>query len=408
MHDRLVSVLDRVDATLASSVEVVPEASLDPTARTVRRIRNRLGYPADLVIVALAGGTGSGKSSLFNKILGESRAEVGGVRPTTSDPLVAVPLSRKREIEGYLRAVGMAEVETHNGPAWLALIDLPDTDSVELDHRLHVDQLLPQVDAVVWVVDVEKYRDDSLHRGFLRRLLPYASQFLFVLNQIDRVTSAEADQLLADFTRALVEDGFKEPVVMATAADPTLTGPKGIEALVDRLEILADGLVLSRMVVDLEEAVKKLGELLGQVPIEFEARWSEALDSAMDLLVETDVIAASRVLASFFTDLGDEMSGKAADASFGLAAHIGETLRTLVRSAEAEIPPHPEKVGRWSLRRREATDTTSEERLELIRLKLDDEVSAVIRPVVRQRAAALANLAGLAVEIAEIRNMTSG
>lgn len=404
MHDQLVTVLDHVEATLATAVEVVPDRALDPTAKAVRRIRSRLDYPDDIVIVALAGGTGSGKSSLFNRIVDQSLAEVGGVRPTTASSLAAVPVDRKQEIAGYLSSIGITQIETHDGPEWLALVDLPDTDSVEVDHRLHVEQLLSQIDAVAWVVDVEKYRDDTLHRGFLRRLVPYELQFVFVLNQIDRVTAAEAANLFADFTRALIEDGFRSPVVVTTAADPTLTGPKGIEELVDHLENLADGLVLSRMVVDLEESVRVLAGLIGEDPLEFDARWSSSLDAAMALLENADVTGAARLLASFFNQLGDEMSGEAAEAAHALSAHIGEKVRDVIRRAEAEIPPKREFEGGWSLRRRQPTDLSLPERLALVRDQIDAEVSSAVLPGVRQRATARASLAGLAVEIAEFRN----
>ena len=54
------------------------------------------------------------------------------------------------------------------GLANVAVLDLPDMDSVERTHRERVEELLPRVDAVAWVTDPEKYHDAVLHDDFLR------------------------------------------------------------------------------------------------------------------------------------------------------------------------------------------------------------------------------------------------
>ena len=41
----------------------------------------------------------------------------------------------------------------------LVLVDLPDHDSAAVQHREQVDRILALVDAVIWVVDPEKYAD---------------------------------------------------------------------------------------------------------------------------------------------------------------------------------------------------------------------------------------------------------
>src|SRR5690625_628137 len=53
-------------------------------------VRVRLAVGVDYTVVALVGGTGSGKSSLFNVLTGINFAEVGVKRPTTSEPLACV------------------------------------------------------------------------------------------------------------------------------------------------------------------------------------------------------------------------------------------------------------------------------------------------------------------------------
>lgn len=402
MHDRLVDVLDRVEATLAEAREVVPNGSLDPTARAARRIRIRLDYPLDLALVALAGGTGSGKSSLFNALLETDRAEVGGVRPTTSRALVSVPASRQGEIAGYIAMLGDLDLVTHPGLSWLALLDLPDTDSVEVDHRLMVRNLLPMVDAVVWVVDVEKYRDNALHQGFLRPLSEFESQFVFVLNQVDRVTDAELAPLLADFSESLRQDGYNGPIVRAVSAKPMLSSPKGIEELAEVLEGHSDGFAIYRMLTDLEIAVNELQGLLGDTSLDFESEWQSAVVEALDLVEQNDVVAGSRTLSGFLLRVADNLSGDAAEEAMSLAAHVGERLSEANRNAHEEVPARIEKSGGWGIKRERGPDLAAVERRLVLQNKVDQTVEG-LRPFLRRRGVARANLAGLAVEVAELR-----
>ena len=54
----------------------------------------------------------------------------------------------------------------------LVLLDLPDHDSTEVEHRLIVDRLVELVDMLVWVVDPQKYADAALHNRYIK---PFAS-----------------------------------------------------------------------------------------------------------------------------------------------------------------------------------------------------------------------------------------
>src|SRR5262249_26073393 len=56
---------------------------LDNSEAVLRRAGERLRLSANHTVVALAGGTGSGKSSLFNALAGASFSPLGVTRPTT-------------------------------------------------------------------------------------------------------------------------------------------------------------------------------------------------------------------------------------------------------------------------------------------------------------------------------------
>ncbi|MER7723304.1 GTPase [Streptomyces sp. NPDC096323] len=166
-------------------------------------------------VVAIAGASGSGKSTLFNSLAGAQISETGLRRPTTSSPIAcswtdgAAGLLDRLAIPGRLRrrpqSGGTAADEALQG---LVLVDLPDHDSAARGHRDQVDRVLALVDAVIWVVDPEKYADAALHERYLRPLAGHAEVTFVVLNQIDRLPGEAADQVLDDLRRLLDEDGM--------------------------------------------------------------------------------------------------------------------------------------------------------------------------------------------------------
>ena len=89
-------ILERVEALEAAwdaGRDVLADA--DPAlARAIEellpRVRERVALGADRTVVALAGSTGSGKSSLLNAVAGAEVARPGVLRPTTSRAVAAV------------------------------------------------------------------------------------------------------------------------------------------------------------------------------------------------------------------------------------------------------------------------------------------------------------------------------
>ncbi|MFI5746789.1 GTP-binding protein [Streptomyces sp. NPDC051644] len=193
--------LDR--ATLAEAGRVLDEAAA----------RQRLS--SRHTVVAIAGATGSGKSTLFNSLAGVQISDTGLRRPTTAAPIAcswtdgAAGLLDRLAIPGRLRRRPQQGVtDADEALQGLVLVDLPDHDSAATGHREQVDRVLALVDAVIWVVDPEKYADAALHERYLRPLAGHAEVTFVVLNQIDRLPGDAADQVLDDLRRLLDEDGM--------------------------------------------------------------------------------------------------------------------------------------------------------------------------------------------------------
>ncbi|MFJ4976890.1 YfjP family GTPase [Streptomyces coeruleorubidus] len=193
----------RLDSrTLAEAGRVLDEASA----------RRRLS--GQHTVVAIAGATGSGKSQLFNALAGVAISETGVRRPTTAAPIAcswsdgAASLIERLGIPPRLRRRPLPTGDGESQLRGLVLIDLPDHDSAAVQHREHVDRILALVDAVIWVVDPEKYADAVLHERYLRPMAAHAEVMFVVLNQIDRLPGEAAEQVLDDLRRLLDEDGI--------------------------------------------------------------------------------------------------------------------------------------------------------------------------------------------------------
>jgi hypothetical protein len=191
--------------------------------------RTRLGFPGTAFVLALAGGTGAGKSSLLNALAGQEVSPAGATRPVTDEPVAWVPADAAAELRPLLGWVGVEKVVSHDDARFgeLCLLDLPDYDSVERRHRATVDELLPRVDAVCWVLDPEKYSDRVLHEDYLRPLAHHADRAVFVVNRRDVIGGPQqVAALTADLRRRLAADGISGRPVFVVSADPPDGGPE--------------------------------------------------------------------------------------------------------------------------------------------------------------------------------------
>jgi hypothetical protein len=206
--------------------------STDAAEEALATTRRRLGYPGDTYVLALVGGTGVGKSSLLNQLAGGAISPVSAERPTTAEPLAWIPVSGRTTLAPLLEWLGVSHVREHEGPSNVAVLDLPDLDSIIAEHRQTVEEILPKVDAVAWITDPEKYADAVLHDEFLARWLPRLDRQLIVVNKSDRLTAGADREIRSDLERLLrIRAGMMSPRILVTSA--ILAG--GAEPLTDWL-----------------------------------------------------------------------------------------------------------------------------------------------------------------------------
>jgi GTP-binding protein EngB required for normal cell division len=242
--------LTRIGAARAGS-EGFSQELLTDAETLLRRSGERLRMSASHTVVALAGGTGSGKSSLFNALSGASFSPAGVMRPTTKHTHACVwgmegaaPLLDWLGVQRrhrYARASALDEGEA--SLTGLLLLDLPDHDSVVRGSAALVDRLVKLADMLVWVLDPLKYADDSVHRRYLVPLAGHEAVISVVLNQADTLTPEQVKDCEADLRRLLDGEGLTETQVLVTSA---LTGA----GLDDLRRMLAQAVAFRRAATD--------------------------------------------------------------------------------------------------------------------------------------------------------------
>ena len=289
------STLDLLDLAVASSHGLASDAAREEAATVAAAARKRQDYFSDSILVAIAGGTGSGKSSLLNALAGQEIASTSALRPHTNSPLAWIPAGEPA-IAALVEDVGVENVVVHDGGPGLAIVDLPDLDSVDDDHRTLVEAVLPRVDAVLWVFDPVKYHDPSIHADFLAHLVAYERVFTFILNKIDRLDEAETEAVATHLGVILSMDGYQNALVIPVAAAPPGQDPVGIDTL---HAVLTDTLVAKRadrakLIGDVLEAGRRLASETGAwsgTSDDAASRIREALDDPEQLIVVLDALA---------------------------------------------------------------------------------------------------------------------
>jgi len=190
------------------------------------RAGERLRLSANHTVVVLAGGTGSGKSSLFNRLASADFSPVGVVRPMTREAYACVwgmegasPLLDWLGVAERNRYARSSELDSgESSLGGLLLIDLPDHDSVLAGATGSVNRLVSLADLMVWVLDPQKYADAAVHRRYLVPMAGHSSVISLVLNQADLLTAQEAHDCVEDLQRLLEVEGLHDSQVLVTSA----------------------------------------------------------------------------------------------------------------------------------------------------------------------------------------------
>ena len=202
------------------------EALLDDAEAVLKRAGERLRLSANHTVIALAGGTGSGKSTLFNALAGATFSPPGVTRPTTRHAHACVwgmqgaaPLLDWLGVQRRHRYARASVLDSGESDLdGLILLDLPDHDSVVTASMAAVDRLSKLADMVVWVLDPQKYADAAVHNRYLIPLAGHAGVFTVVLNQLDVLSPQQAQDCGEDLRRLLDAEGLADTPLLGVSA----------------------------------------------------------------------------------------------------------------------------------------------------------------------------------------------
>lgn len=198
-------------AGLTPSAAAIEELARDITRRLgVLNYKNSTGS----VWLVFMGGTGTGKSSFFNAVVGYPISSTGVERPKTNGPIVyttpanlldnqfpfqTTKIERLRQEEALGTSLAgspnkLTVVEhARDEFSHMIIVDTPDVDSLTVENRRMVEELYLFADVVVFVLSQEKYADEVPFKFLLKVQIEQMPLFV-VLNKVE--TGLDLDDVL--------------------------------------------------------------------------------------------------------------------------------------------------------------------------------------------------------------------
>jgi GTPase Era involved in 16S rRNA processing len=183
--------------------------------------------------VVFVGGTGTGKSTLFNVLCGAAISAAGMERPTTAAPVVYVhathsldtafpfsnPVSGEESALSHASTAGKEMIvfeHDRNEIDHLVMVDTPDLDSIDRENRRMAEDLYRLADLIIFVTSQEKYADEIPSRT-LGRVKNEGVPYFFLFNKAD--PAATRDEVIDFFrNRGLAPDGDRYGFIPYTPA----------------------------------------------------------------------------------------------------------------------------------------------------------------------------------------------
>ncbi len=181
------------------------------------------------LLAVVGGGTGAGKSTLVNSLVGRRVTAPGVLRPTTRSPVLvhnpedASWFGQDRLLPDLQRVTRPTDdpdalqlVASDTVPRGLAILDAPDIDSVEERNRILAAQLLAAADLWLFVTSAARYAD-QVPWDFLRGAADRSTAVAIVL---DRTPADDVETVATHLARMLASRGLKDSPLFVVHEGP--------------------------------------------------------------------------------------------------------------------------------------------------------------------------------------------
>lgn len=234
--DNLRPAIQRIDALLSRETAALPPSARKAIDRFRADAAAALFHMDDhkhaAPIVALLGGTGTGKSTVVNRLMQAElsaaslrRTYTAGAIAILADPrqlpdhwtgwphVTASQLPVRGEIDSLLVVRHDADLPRH-----ITLIDTPDLDGDQPVHHAQAERVFRWAQAIVFLVTPEKYQMPEL-LPFYRLAKRYEIPALFVMNK------CEEPAVLDDFAKQLAQRDWPDAKLFAVPRDDAVYEP---------------------------------------------------------------------------------------------------------------------------------------------------------------------------------------
>lgn len=338
----------------------------------------------DVLVAAVAGGTNTGKSTVFNLLVGAVMSPVRATAAATCRPLLAgSPLRFDQGLTGNLVPGLKARLQQHETdpvdrsappdvlfmkpcetlPDFLVLLDVPDVDSIDLINWDVAANIQAVCDVLIAVLTGEKYQDDKVIEYFRqaagtgRIILPLmnkadaAEDFSVARRQLDDFCAAAGIEATACFAVPhdfSLMDSCEQAILPLDGTPPLREYLEQLDVVETKAQVYRDTLThFADQTVDFIARLDRIAAAFDAVETMFAHRaaaiaatYDPEPDAKVGRLLHEYIKARRGTLSRTMGNVGSAVYGRIAP----VGRAVGRMIQRRLSLASVPVPPTPDEV----------------------------------------------------------------